>query len=82
MTITTIRTFESTHTELGVWRQEHTTGCLVWMLAGHGPCDCGAEAEGWFVFDRHPGEPWHMHCGPYATREEAEGWIMAIREER
>lgn len=35
----------------------------------------------WFVYDALPSEPWHMHCGPYSTREQAVEWIAAIRAE-
>jgi len=36
----------------------------------------------WFVYDRAIGaEDWHLHCGPYSTREQAEDWINGIREQ-
>jgi hypothetical protein len=40
----------------------------------------GFDTHSWFVYDRHVGDvDWHMHCGPYSTREQAEWWINQIR---
>jgi len=43
----------------------------------------GYHVNAWFVYTRTAGDhptTWQMHCGPYRTREQAEGWIRAIRE--
>ncbi len=80
MTIFTVRTFEGTHTELGVGQGDHTIACRAYgnYQPPYEDCTCGADS--WFVFDRQPNEAWYLHCGPYATRGEAEAWILGIRE--
>ena len=42
----------------------------------------GHDGDSWFVFDRAPREPWHKHCGPYSSEEQARAWIADIREGR
>lgn len=32
----------------------------------------------WFVYTRIGDDPWHMHCGPYSTKEQATTWILDL----
>lgn len=41
----------------------------------------GFHETAFFVYDREVGDKWHLHCGPYRTREEGEWWINQIHEE-
>lgn len=45
-------------------------------------CGVGFDDHSWFVYDRHDGEPWHKHCGPYSTRVQGVDWINDISERR
>lgn len=44
----------------------------------------GQERQGpyglWFVYARTNTGPWHKHCGPYSTEDQAVDWIRSIRE--
>lgn len=42
----------------------------------------GRDEDAFFVYDRSTRlDPWHKHCGPYASAVEAANWINAIRDE-
>ncbi len=43
----------------------------------------GKDGDSYYVYDLAFGQPsseWHMHCGPYATFDDAAQWIRDIRE--
>ena len=43
-------------------------------------CAVGYDHSAWFVYDRSVGEAaWHRHCEPYAAKQDATDWILAIR---
>ena len=45
----------------------------------------GRDDGSFYVYDRPFGASsldWHMHCGPYATFDDAADWIRAIQEGR
>ena len=40
----------------------------------------GEDGPHWFVYTRvRDTQPWLMHCGPYADREQAVDWCMGVR---
>lgn len=45
----------------------------------------GREGGSYYVYDQPCGAStvdWHMHCGPYATFDQARDWILEIREDK
>ena len=68
-------------------RDRYGKPCLVTLVRifGHGHAlgagfDPTSAYPSWFVYDRHEANaPWHMHCGPFSTKRDAESWIMQIR---